>query len=53
MHVAPLLRARIRTGRLCPGQRLPSEVILQQEYGIGHDRPTSHRTPLKRRTRRR
>lgn len=36
-HLAALLRADILTGRLQPGQRLPSEVTLQQEYGIARE----------------
>lgn len=36
-QVAARLRADILNGRLRPGQRLPSEVTLQQELGIGRE----------------
>jgi DNA-binding FadR family transcriptional regulator len=33
-QLANLLREEILTGRLRPGERLPSETRLQQEYGL-------------------
>lgn len=33
-QVAALLRARVESGELEPGRRLPSIVDLMQEYGI-------------------
>lgn len=34
-QLAEILRSRIASGRLAPGQVLPSERTLQQEYGLG------------------
>jgi len=36
-QLADLLRARIAAGQLRPGDRLPAEHRLAQEYGIGRD----------------
>lgn len=36
-QLAALLRARIEDGTYGPGQRLPSEPRLQQEYGLARD----------------
>lgn len=36
-QVAARLRADILAGRLRPGQRLPSEITLQQEHNIGRE----------------
>lgn len=36
-QLAGLLRDEITTGRLRPGQPLPSETTLQQEYGIARN----------------
>lgn len=36
-QLAARLRAEIVSGRLRPGQRLPSEVTLQQEYGVARE----------------
>lgn len=36
-QLAGLLRTDIQTGRLQPGQRLPSEAHLQQQYGLARE----------------
>jgi GntR family transcriptional regulator len=36
-QLAAILRARIDSGQYAPGQKLPSEPTLQQEYGIARD----------------
>jgi DNA-binding GntR family transcriptional regulator len=36
-QVAARLRAGILSGQLRPGRRLPSEITLQQEYGISRE----------------
>jgi DNA-binding FadR family transcriptional regulator len=33
-HIAARIRHDITTGRLAPGQTLPSETMLQQTYGV-------------------
>ena len=33
-QLASLLRARIQRGELKPGERLPSQLTLVQEYGV-------------------
>jgi DNA-binding FadR family transcriptional regulator len=37
MQLAARLRADILTGRLEPGQKIPSETALQQTYGVARD----------------
>jgi GntR family transcriptional regulator len=34
MQLATILRKRIESGKIRPGDPLPSETTLQQEYGI-------------------
>lgn len=36
-QLANLLRHRITTGELRPGQMIPSETFLEQEYGISRN----------------
>ena len=36
-QLAAILRAKIESGELAPGDRLPSEPRLQQEHGIARD----------------
>ena len=36
-QLASLLREDIQAGRLQPGQRLPSEATLQQQYGLARE----------------
>jgi DNA-binding FadR family transcriptional regulator len=36
-QIAAGIRADILTGRLQPGQRLPSELTLQQTFGVGRE----------------
>ncbi|WBB68270.1 winged helix-turn-helix domain-containing protein [Micromonospora sp. WMMD812] len=37
VQVADFLRTRIESGELAPGESLPSEARLTQEYGIGRE----------------
>jgi DNA-binding GntR family transcriptional regulator len=36
-QLADLLRARIRSGEFRPGERLPSEMVLSQDYGLSRN----------------
>ncbi|MBA2897413.1 winged helix-turn-helix domain-containing protein [Nonomuraea soli] len=36
-QVAAILRQRIESGELRPGQKMPSETQVSQEFGIGRD----------------
>ncbi|WP_328495785.1 winged helix-turn-helix domain-containing protein [Streptomyces sp. NBC_00414] len=36
MHMADHIEARIRSGELSPGARLPGERDLAEEYGVAH-----------------
>jgi GntR family transcriptional regulator len=36
-QLATIIRARIESGELAPGELLPSEATLAQEYGLGRD----------------
>jgi GntR family transcriptional regulator len=37
LQLADLLRAKINGGEYGPGERMPSEARLQQEYGLARD----------------
>jgi len=36
-QIAAILRARIEAGKLAPGQRIPSEPTLMQEFGVARN----------------
>jgi GntR family transcriptional regulator len=37
LQLAAILRARIESGELPPGRRVPSETTLMQEYGLARE----------------
>ena len=37
LQLAEILRERIRSGRIPPGRRIPSQTELEQEFGLGRN----------------